>query len=195
VEGKPYSIESGWAPDPLLIARELEVVDQELWAFYKPLLAARRVIADDVEAHFINEESPDHVAWKEYAPSYKKRGEQNVGKLRKSGALFEAATNPESYEITPRGVSKAAIGGGSVALVGSNLPDYWVYHDQPDNPGTSEKLPQRKFEGLSDEALAKIDIIFDQYVERAFLGATKYGQPIVMGPTGRPSFATFYYSG
>jgi phage gpG-like protein len=196
VEGKPYQLETGWlkGEDPLVAAEQVDFLDHELMTFAKPLIAARRVVADDVKRHFDSESDPDGKSWPPWSDSYARRaasrGQEKM--LQLTGALYSAATNPSSYEIISPGVSMAAVGGGAIALIGSALPDYWVFHDQPEQPNTG-KIPQRKFMGISDQATAEIDSIFEAWFDATLVGVVRRtGQPIVRTAAG-PRFASYFH--
>jgi hypothetical protein len=190
---------SGWraGDDPFLVAEEIDIADVKLRAFRVPLTQARAVIRSDVVERFETETDPEGNPWAEWSESYRPRAErENVGILRKESAhhepagtpsLFEAVSDLSTYAIRSRGISQAAIGGGDIALVGSNLPDYWVYHQD----GTSN-MPARPFFGVSEEAEATIYTIFDDHVDRSLAGMVRRtGQPIIRTERG-PRFARYY---
>jgi hypothetical protein len=118
---------------------------------------------------------------------------ENVGILEKmpeyhkdpGPSLREAASDMDNIAMYTRGVSSAAIGGGTLALVGSSLPDYWVYHQE----GTS-RMHARPFIGISDDGEEIIYSILDTHVEGTLRGATTTGQPIFGMPGVRATFGS-----
>lgn len=218
---RPYSLStnrgSGWraGDEPALVAEEIDIADVKLRKFIVPLTQARRIITADVDMRFETETDPEGHAWAPWADTYKGRGElENVGILEKQPQyhrapgpqLREAATDESNYDIEsrPGRVSRAAIGGGSVALIGSSLPEYWVTHQYGKDAAVgythrgeaykSGGVPARPFLGVSDEAEGAIYEVFDMHVERSLVGMVgRSGQPIVKLPgMVRPQFASHF---
>ena len=195
---------SGWSPDPVVIARDIELADARLKRFRVPLNQARYVISADIQSHFTEQSDYHGIPWQEWSESYAARGARdNLGEiLQKTYALEYAATNPENLVIISHSQSGGAFGGGEVALVGSNLPDYWIWHEEgvPDRVGPKgpNPLPARPFAGLSTDAEEAIFAIFDSHVDGALIGTlARTGQPILRtggGITGRsPSFGRKFF--
>jgi hypothetical protein len=185
---------SGWkaGDDPILVADAIEFAGRAEADFTAPLTISRRVIANDIEERFITETDPEGNPWEPWADSYRDRAAyENVGILEKTAeyhkdpgpSLRDAASDMDNLVMRTRGVSSAAIGGGDIAFIGSNLPDYWIYHQE----GTSRMLA-RPFIGISDDAEEIIYSILDMHVGGTLAGATAKGQPIFRLP-GTP--ATF----
>lgn len=176
---------SGWSPDPVVVARDIELADARLKRFRVPLNQARYVIAEDIQSHFIEQSDYHGTPWQEWSESYEAR-QENLGEiLQRTYALEYAASNPDNYVVISHSQSGGAFGGGEVALVGSNLPDYWIWHEQgvPDRVGPKgpNPLPARPFAGLSEDAEEAIFAIFDAHVDRALTGTLVTGQPQVAG--------------
>lgn len=189
---------SGWSPDPVVVANDIELADARLKRFRVPLNQARYIIVEDIQSHFDNQSDPDGLPWKEWSPGYDAR-QTNLGDiLQRTYAMEYAATNPENLIIISHSSSGGAYGGGEVALVGSALPDYWIWHETglPDRVGPKgpNPLPKRSFAGLDLESEKKIDAIFDSWADEALLTTLVTGQPIMRtggGRTGRsPSFGS-----
>jgi phage gpG-like protein len=181
---------SGWSTNPIVIAEEINVAEQKLRRFRVPLNQARFVIAEDIQSHFTEQTDYNGLPWQEWSPEYETR-QENLGEiLQRTYALEYAASNPENYVVISHSVSAGAYGGGEVALIGSNLPDYWIWHEEGSpgrySPRGPNPLPARPFAGLSEEAEATIYEIFDAYADGALIGTLATGQP--RGRGGR--FAT-----
>lgn len=187
---------SGWraGDDPLLVAEAIGVAESRERRFIAPLRVIRRTISDDVKESFLTETDPEGNPWDPWGESYADRAAtENISILRKQPEyhrgggkqLYDAATNLDNYLIRSKGVSSAAIGGGSIALIGSNLPDYWIYHQE----GTS-RIPARPFIGVSDAAEEIIFRILDMHVEGSLAGATRRGQPIFTLPGVSATFGS-----
>jgi phage gpG-like protein len=178
---------TGWEPDPIVVAEDINLADARLKRFRVPLNQARFVIREDIQSHFDEQSDPDGIPWQEWSESYASRGARdNLGEiLQRTYALEYAATNPENFIVISHSQSAGAFGAGEVALVGSNLPDYWIWHEEgvPDRVGPRgpNPLPKRSFMGLSDEAEAAIYAVFDAHVDRALTGTLVTGQPQVAG--------------
>lgn len=187
---------SGWAPDPIVIAEDIGVAEARLKRFAGPLNQARFIIAEDIQSHFEQQEDYHGNPWEQWSESYDAR-QNNLGDiLQRTYALEYAATNPENFIVISHSQSAGAYGGGEVALVGSNLPDYWIWHEEgiPDrfNQKGPNPLPARPFAGLSVEGEEAIYAVFDAHADDSLIGTLTTGQPIMRtggGRTGRsPSF-------
>jgi phage gpG-like protein len=215
---RPYELDIGWksGDDPLLMAREIDLADIKLRALRVPLTQARRVLRDDIVERFDTETDPEGNKWEQWAESYRDRAEkENIGKLRKEPEyhtsdgpqLYDAISDLSSYSISslPGRVSSSAVGGGDIALIGANLPDYWIVHQEGQSisavthTGDSYtiRIPARPFLGTSEEAEAMVYEIFDMHVERSLVGMVRSsGQPIVMTTDAsgrrRPSFGSHF---
>ena len=201
----PSRTQSGWraGDDPLLVADSIHAASERERRFAAPLAAARRVIRNDVVERFDTETDPEGIPWKAWSPLYQDQAErENIGILHKlpeyhrparntSDSLYDSVSKLTSYEVMSSGISGAAIGGGSIALVGANLPDYWIIHQEGANfsftthKGETRKgvIPARPFIGVSGQAEEIIYGILDLHVDGALAGAVrKTGQPIMRIP-------------
>ena len=174
---------SGWSPDPVVIAEEIDIAETRLRRMQVPLNQARYVIAEDVQSHFTEQSDYFGQPWQQWSDSYEQRQENLGDILERTYALEYAASNPENYVVISHSVSAGAYGGGEVALVGSNLPDYWIWHEQGSPNRYSPRsgpnpLPARPFAGLSTDAEQAIYNIFDAFVDGALIGTLAgSGQP------------------
>jgi len=178
---------SGWGEDPILVAEDMGIAERRMKRLYIPLNQARAIIMEDIQEHFTTQTDPDGVPWEEWSESYDAR-QTNLGDiLQRTYALEYAATNPDSWLVISHSQSAGAYGSGEVALVGSNLPDYWIWHEEGisdrESPRGPNPLPRRSFAGVSDEAQEKIYATFEAYFDRALVGTLVTGQP--MGRGGR----------
>jgi len=201
----PSRTESGWraGDDPLLVADAIHVASEKERRFIGPLSVARRVIRNDIVERFDTETDPEGHPWRDWSPLYKDQAErENIGILHKqeqyhrpasntSDSLYDAVSKLTSYEIESRGISSAAVGGGSIALVGANLPDYWIVHQEgakfnfTTHKGETRQgmIPARPFIGVSDRAEEVIYGVLDMHVDGALAGAVRRtGQPIMRIP-------------
>jgi hypothetical protein len=172
---------SGWSPDPIIVAEDIGLADRRLSRFQVPLNQARYVIAEDIQDHFAKQESYDGNPWEQWSESYDAR-QDNLGDiLQRTYALEYAATNPENFRVISHSQSAGAYGGGEVALIGSSLPDYWIWHEEGvpgrSSPRGPNPLPARPFAGLSLHGEELIYEIFDRHVERSLIGTLVTGQP------------------
>ena len=192
---------SGWraGDDPFLVAETIAFTNNMLRDATVPLAAARQTIIGDVEERFDTETDPEGHAWEPWADSYKYIAEQeNKGILEKTSDLRDAAVNESSYDIRAK---MTGLRGGEIALVGSNLPDYWVFHqiygkqEQIYTRHTGESyraggMPTRPFLGVSDRAAGVIYETFDLYYSGVFLNMTEKGVPIFRMPGERAKFVS-----
>ena len=168
--------------EPRVLARNLELLDDALGDFFAPLVAAGQIVVEDIEDHFMDEQGPDRP-WEPWADSYKARAErENKGILRKTEALFDAATDESNYPIT----------GNELFVSTGNFPDYWEVHQQGGfvmtskaiharrkqrsggERGTHGRIPERPFIFRSAEADAQIGVVFNEWMENTM---TLYVKP------------------
>lgn len=188
--GEPYGSFTGafggtitfeWAPDPLIVAKELEGMASALNNMIMPLEASRQIAAQDIQRRFDTKTAPDGSPWEPWSWSYADRAAAtNVGGLlEKTGAMRAAAASPSAFDVN------AYVGGGEVVFTGAGLPDYWMAHQEGatrTRSGASELkaagfgdiganvLPARPFVGLSEEGELAIVDIFDEW----FAGVTGF---------------------
>lgn len=112
-------------------------------------LEAMAVAQVDMEERFVEEVDPDGNPWEELV----KPAEDQIGILRLTGTMAEEAVSDAAWTATPEGVFFNT----------EVLPDYWVFHDQPEGAG-GQRIPQRKFIGLSADAEAEILGLADMWL-------------------------------
>lgn len=189
---RPFTLDfpegrTGWSPNPITIAEDIGIAERKLKRLYIPLNQARYVIAENVQAHFDAQSDYKGLPWEEWSESYDARGAgENLGEiLQKTYAMEYAATNPDSYKVISHSESAGAYGGGEVALIGSSLPDYWIWHEQGSpgrfSPRGPNPLPKRSFMGLDVEGEEAIYAILDSWVDSNLTGTLATGQPQVRG--------------
>jgi phage gpG-like protein len=176
------TIDFDWVPNPLVYANAIKAIERNLDNFAVPLAASRQIAQGDIAERFETKTDPSGMNWEPWADSYTERAEsENVGGiLEKTGRLREAATSRENFLIAD------VPGYHALSVKQRYMPDYWVFHQQPDNPN-SGKIPQRAFLGLSDEAQAEVLGVFDTWfiqTTNAF-HVTRSGTIQTRVPTGR----------
>lgn len=115
------------------------------------LVGAHQILSDDIREHFEREEGPDGH-WADWAPSYAPKAQsENVGILRKTEELFEAATDQSAWFITEN----------DLWFNPNDLPPYWPALNFG-RQGTN-KMPARPFLWTSEEASLKVVELFDAW--------------------------------
>jgi len=171
-----------WAPNPIIVAKQLEVAADALNNMALPLMAARDLSIADVRENFEGEHDPDGGAWQPWSISYIESGQTGAGILKKTFDLMDSATSPSAWPITAR----------EVFFSFGALPEYGIYHQtgavrQSAGRGRTRKanvaaerdmiasgfslgegfgintLPARPFAGISVETQIKIVDIFDAW--------------------------------
>lgn len=145
-------LEIEWLGDPRIMAARFDELAADLEEKKVALLAAmRQIIIDDVKEHFEREQGPSGEAWEDWAPSYAPRAlSENIGILRKTEELYDAATSLEAYPII----------GDDVWVATNEFPDYWDVHQE----GTRDnRIPARPFIGTSAAAQGRMNLIFHQW--------------------------------
>lgn len=146
-----------WEPDPMLYAQSVLAVERALADKTAPLVAATEIVQADIRERFETETAPDGTKWQEWAPSYAPIAEkENVGILRKSEELYEAASSTEATVIR----------GDTVFYNTQTLPHYGLAHQQG-QPERDPPLPARPFLGMSNESEAFIFAAFAEWFDRS----------------------------
>jgi phage gpG-like protein len=163
-----------WAPDPLIVAQEIETVARELDDMMAPLQAARQIAAQDIDKRFDTKTDPDGGAWAPWSAEYAARPPLGT-LLEATGAMRAAAGSPSAFSVT------AHAGGGEVFFTGAGVPEYWIFHQLGATRHSHSKetiafleesggeyipntLPARPFVGLSEEAEVLIVDVFDEWL-------------------------------
>lgn len=176
-------------PDPAIIEAELMQVASNLEDTMKPMLAAREVAREDIQAHFDSESSPDGFTWAALDGTYLKYKE-SLGYpsdiLHRTGAMEEAATSREAFVVTPTGLffnwnalprDKNGNIIGQIHQAGSEsagmrVADFREGHEGEElrftgGYGRGNALPQRPFVGMSDIADAQFVEVFDVWFDES----------------------------
>lgn len=176
--------------DPDEVARDLLKVSHYLDDTSLPLLAARRIAIQDTRDHFDQERDPDGQDWVPLSDAYlasKLAQGYPEDILHREGHLEDAATSEQAWLITEN----------SLVFNSAVLPSYGLIHQDGSDAGgfggrfdaasggfmhaTSHfnagkrsqeigrggALPQRRFIGLSEEALGEIAFVFDLWADEA----------------------------
>lgn len=170
------TLEFDWATEPRILAGRFDALARSIDDFVPPLVATRQVIVDDVREHFVNEEGPNGP-WQDWSPSYLPQAlAENIGILRKTEALYDAATSITAYPIV----------GGDIFVNTNEFPDYWKVHQEGGSINSPRNIakrvmhrragrdaeariqgnvPARPYIWLSDEADMRIFEVFDGWME------------------------------
>lgn len=180
------------APDPYDIQLQLTEIAGQLENLGPPLLAASRILSEDMKQRFLTQTDPDGDPWipldEEYLASKVSLGyPENI--LHRTGQLEEAATSLGAMRIV----------GDSVFFDSSVLPSYGLIHQTgsgADNVGDASRhrfavknepgyknregsghadlgigrgnaLPARPFVGMSEEAEGKLWKLFDMWFDES----------------------------
>lgn len=149
----------GIAETPGLIANRIDMVSAGLDDMTPALVAWRQIMIDEVHDRFIEEVDPYGTPWAEWAESYAAKAEStNVGKLRKTEELYEAATNLNAYPVAD------TMAGGDLFLDTREFPDYWAVQNYGGTVGRGAVIPARQYLGASEEGAAAMIGVFDAWV-------------------------------
>lgn len=149
VEFTPDTYESWHGAEFQLLGLEAYFANTE--AFVEEMKAEAQI---DMATRFESETDPDGVAWLpliDPAP-------QQIGILQLTGQMREDAISDEAWVTTPEGLFFDT----------SVLPDYWIYHEQPEGEG-AQRISRRQFIGLSDQTERKIENRFQERVDEGLL--------------------------
>ncbi len=108
----------------------------------------------DMASRFDTETDPEGFPW---LPLIQPAPEQ-IGILQLTGELRQAAISDEAYVVTPEGLFFNT----------GVLPDYWVYHEQPEGEG-SQRISRRPFIGLDANTEQKIENRFSEWVDEGIV--------------------------
>lgn len=152
------SITFTWEPNPAVFARSLEAVAVALENRVPPLMAASEELQASIRERFETGTDPEGNAWKEWSESYRPVAEAypNIGILRQTDALMEAASSSEATIVTH----------DTVFYKTTALPSYGLEHESGAED-RSPPLPQRSFLGLSDESVLKVYGLFTEWFDAA----------------------------
>jgi phage gpG-like protein len=148
-----WEVDDDASPSALqAMANRIETLARSLDDMTPVLVGAHQILSDDIREHFEREEGPDGP-WKGWAPSYAPKAEsENIGILRKSEELFEAATSQNAWFITEN----------DLWYNPNDLPPYWPALNFGRTNGP--KMPARPFLWTSEEAGMKVIELFDAWV-------------------------------
>lgn len=148
---QPGAIHLTWEyPKPALVNYQLTKLE---WAWEDPLALAielKWLAAEDVEERFLSETDPEGSHWEELVRPAK----DQVGILRLTEKMFEAASNPRNFQATGEGVFFNT----------SNLPRYWAFHEQPEGE-FGQRIPRRAFVGVSREFQDKMLVVAENWLD------------------------------
>jgi hypothetical protein len=156
-------------PDPPEIAYRLAKLEAYLENTMPLMEMAKDALKTDMKEKFESESDPSGTPWAELvwpAP-------EQVGILRLSTDMYEAAISEEAWDVTP----------GVVYFNAGVLPAYWAYHEQPEGEA-GQRIPRREFVGPTFEAQEKIEGLGITWLE-AGVARTVSGGGMTRGPAGR----------
>lgn len=176
-------------PDPETIQNELMQVAANLEDTYKPMLASRRVVQEDMQAHFDSESDPNGDKWTELDADYKRYKEaggfpDNI--LIRNDDMRKAAVSDAAFTVTPQGLffdwdalpkDKDGKVYGQILQAGSEIAMATSIADlaaqtasgglREFGTGRGNDLPARAFVGMSKEAEATVWTVFDVWFDES----------------------------
>lgn len=136
-------------PDPAELELELIGIRDRLYDATALMEEAKGIAIADMKWKFETETDTRGQPWQPWAKSYEAVAEaENVGILRKTEYLYDRATDPRNYDVSPT----------SLRFNTDRLPEYWAFHDQPG--GGTQRIPARTFTELTPRAITKIGAAF-----------------------------------
>jgi len=158
------SIDLKWSPDPMVFRDAIMEVDAALSHPEVAMALAGQEVLADIRERFMTETAPDGTPWQDWSEKYEEfaLAFPNMGILRQTGALFEAATSEEALIVS----------GDSLFYDMNALPEYGEWHqtglpDRTMKGGKPNPLPQRPFAGLSEQARTTIFVVFKEWFDGA----------------------------
>jgi len=137
-------------PEPAQVNYQLGALEGYLQNTEVLAASLKEHLIADMEDRFESETDPDGHPWEaleEPAPT-------QIGILRLTEDLRNAAVSEDAWTATPEGVFFDT----------SVLPDYWVFHEQPEGQG-SQRIPRRAFVGASPEAEVEAVMLAETWLE------------------------------
>lgn len=191
----PVSVETYWAPDPILVAKELNQVADNLSSFAPALAASREVIVRDIRSHFEQEEEPGGAKWPPWSRNYQDYASRHNtgGILVQTGSMMRAVTSRRSWQVTGHEVfADTAL--WEVPNQKGQTNQRWAWHQEGrdrshpvqaaneallaqsglglEGEAEGNRLPARPFVGISEDAEFEIFDILDEFVDTSFQVAT-----------------------
>jgi phage gpG-like protein len=148
-------------PEPPVIAYKLAQLEAYLENTTPLMEGAKKVLQVDMAQKFEDESDPMGVPWAEL----KQPAPEQVGILRLTTDMYEAAISDEAWDVTP----------AAVYFETGVLPGYWVYHEQPEGGGQGQRIPQREFVGPTFEAQGEIEALGIGWLEIGVARAASTG--------------------
>jgi len=178
-------IEFDWVPDPIVFSEKILAVKDALEDRTVPLILSQVILQQDIEENFAGEHDPEGQEWAPWSSGFHTDSEGRTVRsvyedpatgrvtslrgyaenlppghsgmiLNWRGILKEAATSDAAFVQ----VSGQSVNDDSLFFDTHGLPPYWEYHQE----GT-EKMPQRRFLGMSGEAEIQILEVFDEWFQ------------------------------
>jgi hypothetical protein len=156
-------------PGPAAI--NFQLVAMEEYFESTELLAeqAKEAAQVDMARHFQTETDPDGHPW----TALVQPSPFQQGILQLTGEMRDVSISDEPWTATPVGVFFNT----------GVLPDYWRYHEQPEGGG--QRIPQRRFIGLSSDAEGEIERLGDVWLMEGINLGTRGFQRVGRAPAGR----------
>lgn len=176
-------------PSPEIIESQLMEAAHNLEDTMKPMLTAKRVAQEDIQAHFDTESDPDGTRWIELDSMYLRRKEaagKDTSILRREGTLEAAAVSDAAFTVTPYGlfynwdalpkddngnnigqILQAGTTEGTVRA--TSIEELLKQSEAGDTfgSGRGKSLPPRPFVGMSEAAEASFWTIFDVWFDES----------------------------
>lgn len=136
--------------------------------------AAQEIGIRDMDRKFESETDPEGHPWAEH-----KRPYGGEGILRLTTQMYQDSIDPDTWQVTHRGLYFDT----------SNLPPYWIYHEQPRGTPSKRGLARRSFIPLTLRAQEELTILFNEWVDQGMIVGSRGRVREFRAPTGR--FASF----
>lgn len=151
-----------WEPDPVVFADSIFAVAEGLENTIIPMTYAKEQTQADIKSHFETETDPHGIKWDDWSENYEEYANDfpNIGILRQTDELYDAATDDEAFTVTE----------DTVFYHAENIPERGIWH-QEGRPtrrtkgGAANPLPKREFLGVSVVAQGMIFKAFDDWFD------------------------------
>lgn len=146
-------------PEPPVINYQLLQLEKYLANTEVLAQEAMKIAQADMDEHFQTETDPEGNAWEEL----ERPAENQIGILALTDYMHERAISDEAWTATPQGVFFRT----------DVLPDYWVFHEQPEGQG-AQRIPRRSFIGYSADAERRVEGIAEAWLAAGVNNMTKF---------------------
>ena len=162
-------------PDPPDVAFRLAAMEGWFLNTTAFVEASQEIAIRDMDRKFESETDPQGKKW----PELKEPAYNQVSILRLTTQMYQDSINPNTWQVTPRGLFFDT----------TELPPYWIFHEQPQGAGRSRRVPRRSFIPLSAQAQAELTLLFNEWVDQGMIVGARGRIAEFRAPSGR--FASF----